>query len=71
MMMPDYSLVQVEHQPDFDDHSLIPVDHDPFAADGPAQQAQIQQPPTPAQPTQVSPPGDRLDALRKPIIGSA
>jgi len=31
--MPDYSLVPVDHQPDFDDYSLVPVDHDPFAAD--------------------------------------
>ena len=41
--MPNYSLVPVDHQPDFDGHSLVPVDYDPFAADGPAQQAQIQQ----------------------------
>jgi len=40
--MPDYSLVPVDHQPDFEDSSLVPVDHDPFAADGPAQQPQIQ-----------------------------
>ena len=42
-MMPDYSLVPVDHQPDFDDYSLVPVDHNPFAADGPAQQAQVQE----------------------------
>lgn len=41
--MPDYSLVPVDHHPDFDNYSLVPVGHDPFAADGPAQQAQIQQ----------------------------
>ena len=41
--MPDYSLVPVDYQPDFDDYSLVPVDHDPFAADGVAQQSQIQQ----------------------------
>ena len=40
--MPDYSLVPVNHQPDFDDYSLIPVDHDPFGADGATQQAQVQ-----------------------------
>jgi hypothetical protein len=40
--MPDYSLVPVDYQPDFDDHSLVPVDYDPFAADGVAQQSQIQ-----------------------------
>ena len=41
--MPDYSLLPVDHRPDFDDHSLVPVDYDPFAVDGVAQQAQIQQ----------------------------
>lgn len=40
--MPDYSVVPVDHQPDFDDYSLVLVDYDPFAADGVAQQAQIQ-----------------------------
>ena len=53
--MPDYSLLPVDHQPDFDDHSLVPVDFDPFAADGLVQQAQIQQPPTPTQPAQPQP----------------
>jgi hypothetical protein len=53
--MPDYSLVPVAYQPDFDDYSLVPVDHDPFAADGVTQQAQIQQPPTPTQPAQPQP----------------
>jgi hypothetical protein len=48
--MPDYSLVPVDYQPDFDDHSLVPVDYDPFAADGLAQQAQIQQTQAPAPP---------------------
>jgi hypothetical protein len=41
--MPDYTLVPVDHQPDFGDYSLVPVDYDPFAADGVAQQPQIQQ----------------------------
>ena len=41
--MPDYSLVPVDYQPDFDGYSLVPVDYDPFAADGVAQQSQIQQ----------------------------
>jgi hypothetical protein len=40
--MPDYSLVPVDYQPDFDDYSLVPVDHDPFAGDGPIQQARTQ-----------------------------
>src|SRR5450432_3268825 len=47
-----YSLVPVDYQPDFYDFSLVPVDYDPLAADGLAQQAQIQQPPTPTQPAQ-------------------
>ena len=50
--MPDYSLVPVDYQPDFDNHSLVPVDYDPFAADGPAQQAQIQQAQAQAPPQQ-------------------
>lgn len=53
--MSNYSLVPVDHQPDFADYSLVPVDHDPFAADGVTQQAHIQQPPTPAQPVQPQP----------------
>jgi len=32
--MPNYSLVPVDDQPEFDDHSLVPVGYDPFAADG-------------------------------------
>jgi len=40
--MPDYTLVPVDHQPDFDDYSLVPVDHDPFIADDIIQRAQIQ-----------------------------
>lgn len=49
-MMPDYSLLPVDHQPDFDGYSLVPVDHNPFAADGLAQQAQIQEAQAPPQP---------------------
>ena len=50
--MPDYSLLPVDYQPDFDHYSLVPVDYDPFAADGPAQQAQIQQAQAQAPPQQ-------------------
>jgi hypothetical protein len=53
--MPGYSLVPVDHQPDFDDHSLVPVDYDPFAADGLGQQPQIQL--AQAQPQQQPPAG--------------
>ncbi|QPF93763.1 HNH endonuclease signature motif containing protein [Bradyrhizobium commune] len=52
--MADYSLVPVEHQPDFENASLVPVDHDPFSADGvtqhvPAQTAQSQPAQSPLQ----------------------
>jgi len=40
--MDDFSLVPVDHQPEFDDFSLVPVDYDPFSADGTTQQAQTQ-----------------------------
>ncbi|MCK1387360.1 hypothetical protein [Bradyrhizobium sp. 21] len=55
--MADYSLVPVEHQPDFENASLVPVDHDPFSDSGvtqqaPSPQAQAQQAQTPpAQPS--------------------
>jgi hypothetical protein len=55
--MPDYSLVPVDHQPDFDGYSIVPVDHDPFAADGLAQQWRIQQAQAqPQSPPQQQPP---------------
>ena len=47
--MPDFSLVPVDHQPDFSDFSLIPVDYDPFSADGVTQQGQTPAQPVPAQ----------------------
>src|SRR3954463_14935512 len=40
--MPDYSLVPVDHQPDFNDHSLVPVDYDPFATDDIIQRTRTQ-----------------------------
>ena len=40
--MPDFSLVSVDHQPDFGDISFVPVDHDPFGADGMIEQARTQ-----------------------------
>jgi hypothetical protein len=68
MIMPDYSLVPVDYQPDFDGHSLVPVDYDPFAADGPAQQAQIQL--AQAQPQQQPPAGaGQPDAAAPAAIG--
>jgi hypothetical protein len=53
--MPNYSLVPVDYQPDFDGYSFVPVDYDPFAGDDLVQQAQFQQPSTPTQPAQPQP----------------
>ncbi len=51
--MDDFSLVPVDHQPDFSDVSLVPVDHDPFAADGVTGQQTQAQPQTQFQPAQA------------------
>jgi hypothetical protein len=73
--MPDFSLVPVDHQPDFSDVSLVPVDHDPFSADGAIQQAQIQPAqPQPAQTQPARPPqqpatGPHLPDVGAPLIG--
>ena len=40
--MPDYSLVPVDYQPEFEGVSLVPVDYDPLSAKGTTQQAQDQ-----------------------------
>jgi Domain of unknown function (DUF4329) len=65
--MPDFSLVPVDHQPDFSDVSLIPVDHDPFGADGAVQQGQAQLAQTqPAQPQPENPPPP---AASQPNVG--
>jgi hypothetical protein len=55
IIMPGYSLVPVDYQPDFDGYSLVPVDYDPFAEDGPVQPSQIQL--AQAQPQQQPPAG--------------
>jgi hypothetical protein len=65
--MPDYSLLPVDHQPDFDDYSLVLVDYDPFAADGVAQQAQIQL--AQAQPQQPPPAGAGRPDAGAPAAG--
>ena len=51
-IMPDFSLVPVDHQPDFSDVSLVPVDHDPFSIDDAIgqSQSQIQTQPAETQP---------------------
>jgi hypothetical protein len=76
--MPDYSLIPVDYQPNFDGYSLVPVDYDPFAADGVTQHAQIQQPPGPTQPEQPQPqtqpqqpaPGAGQPGVNGPATGS-
>jgi hypothetical protein len=50
--MSDYSLVPVDHQPDFSDASLVPVDHNPFSDDDAVQSAQGQ--PTQSQPVSAA-----------------
>jgi hypothetical protein len=58
--MADYSLVPVDHQPDFENVSLVPVEHDPFAAAGVAPPLETQPAPQP-QPQPQNPaqqPGD-------------
>ena len=68
--MDDFSLVPMEHQPDFEDASLVPVDHDPFGADGVTQQAQqTQTQPQEPQQTQSSITGENLPDIGAPLIG--
>ena len=72
--MADYSLVPVEHQPDFENVSLVPVDHDPFGDSGTIQQGQFQQPlaqPAPQTRPQQSPTGARQSAVNSSATGSA
>lgn len=64
--MSDYSLVPVDHQPDFENASLVPVDHDPFSEDGATPQAQSQQAQTQIQPAQAQPP----DQPEQPATGA-
>jgi hypothetical protein len=63
--MPEFSLVPVDHQPDFEDVSLVPVGYDPFSADSVVQQAQTQPAQTPAQPAQPEPQGQP----QQPVVG--
>ena len=69
--MPDYSLVPVDYQPNFDGYSLVLVDYDPFAADGLTQQAQFQQPPTPTQPAPPQPQQPATGAGQPGVNGPA
>lgn len=68
--MDDYSLVPVEHQPDFENVSLIPVDHDPFGDSGTLQQAQFQQPQAQSAP-QPQPQQSATGASRPAVNGAA
>ncbi len=66
--MGDYSLVQVEHQPDFENVALVPVDHDPFSDDGVAQQ-----PPGPQAQEQLAqpPPQQPATGVQRLYVGPA
>jgi len=61
--MTDFSLVPVDHQPDFSDVSLVPVDRDPFSADGATQQARTQTQPE-------SPPQQPATGAGQPDVGA-
>lgn len=72
--MTDYSLVPVDHQPDFSDASLVPVEHDPFSADDQTQLAQIQQAQTRNQLSQSqpeSPPQQPATGVGQPNAGTS
>jgi len=66
--MADYSLVPVEHQPEFENVSLVPVDHDPFSADGVTQQAPSPQ--TQSEPAQP-PPQQSATGVQRLYVGPA
>ena len=73
--MADYSLVPVDHEPEFENFSLVPVDHDPFAEDGvtqaPTQVAQAQPlQPQPMQPRPQSPPPLPPAGVNQPDVGA-
>jgi hypothetical protein len=71
--MDEYSLVPVEHQPDFENVSLVPVGHDPFSDSGTVQQAQFQQPqtqPAPQTEPQQSATGAGQPAVNGPATGN-
>lgn len=59
-IMAEYSLVPVDHQPEFSDVSLVPVDHDPFSADDMIGQAR----------TQLATQPERLSATEMPAVGA-
>jgi hypothetical protein len=70
--MDDFSLVPVDHQPDFDTVSLVPVQHDPFSGSehAPAQLSQTQAfapiRPAPSQPLVTpTPVQNRMDCHSK------
>ena len=67
--MPDYSLVPVDYQPDFENFSLVPVDYDPFDGEDAVQPAQAQaaqpQPESAPQPPAV---GADLPEVGTPLV---
>jgi hypothetical protein len=70
-IMAEFSLVPVDHQPDFSDVSLVPVDHDPFSADDETQRVEIQQ--AQAQPAQSQPeslPHQPATGVGQPDVGA-
>jgi hypothetical protein len=68
--MPDFSLVPVDHQPDFSNVSLVPVDHDPFAGDGVTQRVQTQTQPGQPQPQSALQPSAMGAGVSQSNIGT-
>jgi len=62
--MDDYSLVPVDHQPDFDGVSLVPVEHDPFSPDDVDEQKQD---PAATQPQPLTVPAGQPDVGAPPV----
>jgi hypothetical protein len=60
--MADYTLVPVDHQPDFGGVSLVPVDYDPFGAGGATQPPPLQLAQPVLQPAQPQPASPRLES---------
>jgi hypothetical protein len=60
--MSDYSLIPVDHQPDFGDVSLVPVEHDPFDGDDVTPPAQPKSPTTGVSPANLGAPANSTQA---------
>lgn len=70
--MPEFSLVPVDHQPEFPDVSLVPVDHDPFSVDDATRQRRTGSPVTDPSPSDAGAPAIEGAANRsRPLLLAA